>query len=402
MSRTFDLVAYGATGFTGRQLAFWLRDHAPADLRWAVGGRSRPKLEQLVAELGVEVPIVVADCADADAVDAMVRDTRAVASTAGPFAQYGDPIVSACVNRRTDWLDITGETPWVRSLIDRFHDRAAAEGTRIVPFCGFDSIPSDLGVWMMARHAQTHFGEGLASVLATFRASGGVNGGTLASALTLAESGAGRMIGKPRLLCPPDADVGIVPDRRALAWDEDRQRWLAPFFMAPINTRVVRRTTALLAGTPARYGALVYDEAMETGSRAEGWAMLAGLGAFDQLLRRDLGRKLIARVVPAPGEGPTEAQMDGGFFRARLTATTTSGRRLQGMIVGKGDPGNRSTIRMLGASALTLLLDRDRLPAQAGVITPALAFGDLLVDRLRELGMRWEAGPLDLERLRAG
>ena len=403
MSRRLDLVAYGATGFTGRQLAVWLRDHAPPGVRWGIAGRSRERLERLAAELGVEVPVIVADCDDAAAVAAMVRDARAVVSTAGPFVRYGDPIVAACVEHGTDWLDITGETPWVRTLIDRFHDRAAAVGARIVPFCGFDSIPSDLGTWMLARYARTHFDEGLGEVLATFQGAGGFNGGTLATARTLGAPEHARALRDRRLLCPPGSQVKVVRDRREVTWDEARGRWLSPFLMGAINTRVVRRTAALLEGTPEAYGeGFVYDEAMESRSRAQAWAVTLALGAFDRAMRSPTGRALAERLMPAPGEGPSEAAMDGGFFRTRLTATTSSGRRIQGLVAGQGDPGNRSTIRMLGAAALTLTLDRDRLPARAGVLTPALAFGDLLLDRMRDLGMRWEVGPWDVDRLTKG
>lgn len=392
-TRSYDVVIYGATGFTGRQAAAYLAAHAPAGLRWAIAGRRREALEQVRASIGRDVPVIVADSETPRSVEEMVASTRVICTTAGPYNRYGEPVVSAAAVHGTHYTDITGETPWVRGLIDRYHAQAQASGARIVPFCGFDSVPSDLGTWMMVDAAQRTFGAGLVEVLASFSARGGFNGGTIATALTMAETGLGKQIGDRRLLCP-GADVPAPRDRRSVDWDPIRKRWLAPFMMSAINTRVVRRSTALYNATEAPWGPLAYDEVMEMGSRAAGWGMALGLGAFDKLLRTSVGRGLIKRITPAPGEGPSEAEMDGGYIRVRLTGRTADGRQLQGLIAGPGDPGNRATVRMLMESTLALAVDEARLAPRFGVITPAYAFGGLLVDRLRAAGMTWTTAEL--------
>lgn len=390
-TRPYQIVVYGATGFTGRQAAAYLAAHAPQGLRWAIAGRSLDKLQAVRDTLGRDVPILVADSSEPSSVDDMVAMTDVICTTAGPFARYGDPVVSAAVVHGTHYTDITGETPWVRSLIDRFHGAAAEKGTKIVPFCGFDSIPSDLGTYMLVQYAREQGLGPVTDVLATFSMRGGINGGTIASALTMAETGAGRQIGDRRLLCPGE-EVPTAPDRRSVTWDEDRKRWLIPFVMAAINTRVVRRSTALFNHTDTPYGALRYDEAMETSSRVGGTAMALGLGMVDQALRSPFGRSVVRRFTPPPGEGPSEAEMDGGFFRVRLTGTA-GGKRISGMVSDKGDPGNRATVKMLMES--TLALATETLPARGGVLTPSFAMGDALLRRLRAAGMVWTAGPFD-------
>jgi short subunit dehydrogenase-like uncharacterized protein len=315
----------------------------------------------------------------------MVKQTHVIATTAGPFARYGEPVVVACVENRTHYCDITGEAAWVRTLIDRFHERAAAEGTRIVPFCGFDSIPSDLGVWMLV----DAFGP-LGEVRSAFSTKGGFNGGTLASALDMADRGDLRVMSDIRLLDPPGADLAVWKPWRKVAWDEQLQRWLAPFVMADVNTRVVRRSAGLLAARGKGYGeSFRYTEAYETRSRAVALTVAGGTALAGGLLASRIGRRVARKVVPAPGEGPSEAQMDGGFFRARFVSRTSDGRDVVGTVGDKGDPGNRATVKMLCESALAQALE----PLDGGgVLTPASAFGSTLLNRLRAAGMTFEPG----------
>jgi short subunit dehydrogenase-like uncharacterized protein len=239
-TREFDVVLYGATGFTGRQTVRYFHKFAPPDLRWAIAGRNQSTLEALNSG----VPVMVADSSNQNAIDKMVERTRVMLSTAGPFALYGTGIVDACVRFRTHYCDITGETPWVRSLIDRYQDQATAEGTRLIPFSGFDSIPSDLGAMLVAGA----LGPQTTTVKAFFQISGGLNGGTLASALNMAETGADKLMRDPFLLSPliqrPLKD--LERDPTAGAFDEDAQTWVAPFVMGAINTRVVRRSCQIL------------------------------------------------------------------------------------------------------------------------------------------------------------
>lgn len=403
--REFDVVLYGASGFVGRRTVAYFAARAHG-LRWAVAGRSADKLRQALASAGAaDVPIVVADAHDSPALAALAARTRVVLSTAGPFALYGSALVDACVAHRAHFVDITGETPWVRTLIDRHHARAAAQGTRIVPCCGFDSVPSDLGAWWLARALHQRTGERCASVKACFSLKGGFNGGTLASALNLVDSGQAARLADPFLLNPP----GSVPDDAAAhadpvvpRHDADFDAWVGPFFMAPVNTRVVRRSAALVAGTDASPYApgFVYQEYLRTG-RGAGGAMAAAavgvaLGAGSAALRLAPVRALARRLAPAPGEGPSEARIRHGGFRCDLVATSTGGRLLRGRIAGRGDPGNHATTVFVCESALALVRDTAALPggdAGGGVLTPATAFGEVLARRLVDAGITVEPEP---------
>lgn len=405
MARPYDIVVHGATGFTGKQCAAYLGEHAPASLRWAVSGRDLKRVEAVKAELaGAKNPpagALQADGTDAAACGAMAREARVVLTTAGPFARFGSGVVEGCVREGTDYVDITGETPWVRDMIDRHHDAAVARGIRIVPCCGFDSIPSDLGTLLVVERLRAH-GEATARVTGWFSGRGGLNGGTLASALNLGDPEAARRIADPILLNPPSARTDELrrrsPDRKGPTFDEVRGSWGAPFVMAVVNTRIVRRSDALLAEVGRGHGPrFVYEEFTDLGPRAGRVMATVAAGAMaaaDKALRTRVGRAVAAKLGPAPGEGPSERTMDEGWFRTELVGTGERGRVVHGTVASKGDPGNRSTVRMLCESALALVLDRpklDALPHRGGVLTPATAFGTVLVDRLRAAGMTLDA-----------
>jgi short subunit dehydrogenase-like uncharacterized protein len=394
--RPFDVVLLGATGFTGRQTAHYFATHVPRDtVRWALAGRSKERLEAVRTGLGpafADLPLLTVDTLNADAVSAMVRQTRIVLTTVGPYARYGDAVVEHCVAHGTHYVDITGETAWVREQIDRHHAHAVADGTRIVPFCGFDSVPSDLGTWMLTRHIRDRWGEPTRDVRAAFRTKGAFNGGTLASALDMAASGGQRRMGDLFLLNPdfraPRDLVARCRDRRSVGWDGDLNAWLAPFLMGAINSRVVRRSAALLAERGEGYGPdFAYSEAMKVPGRVSGAALSVGLAAGPALLMLGPVRTLAARWGPSPGEGPSEAAMDGGFFSTEFVGIADNGIKVRARVAGQGDPGNRSTVRMLCESALCLALQEDELPPGGGVLTPAAAFGAVLLARLRAAGM---------------
>ena len=407
-SRDFDLVVHGATGFTGRQAAVYVAEHAPEGLRWAISGRSAEKLAAVQASLaaaGHTVPVIVADSHDAVAIDALARRTRVVLTTVGPYAKFGTALLAACAAAGTDYVDITGETPWVRDMIDVHHHTAQQTGAVIVPFCGFDSIPSDLGVWMLVDWIRREWGLSTRSVRSAYRLKGGFNGGTLDSAFTMAEQGTQKQMGHPFLLNPdrrgpPDARASQLHADPTGPWHDAQLGpadkgglWLAPFFMAPVNSRVVRRSAAVWQAWGQGYGdAFAYREGMMVRSRGEGLSITLGSAAAVALLATGAGRALARRFVPKPGEGPTEARMDGGFFTGVFVAEAEDGRVLRGRVHGDGDPGNRCTVRMLCESAFCLVLERERLPVAergGGVWTPATAFGGVLLQRLRAAGMDW-------------
>ena len=306
--KQYDVVLYGAGGFTGKQTVAYFSRHAPPGLRWALAGRHRDKLEAARAESGAHAAeILIADSDDQATVDAVVSRTRLVLSTAGPFALYGTPVVDACVRFATHYVDITGETPWVHDLIARYHERAAAAGTRIIPCCGFDSVPSDLGAFLMARHMQA-LGVPCVEVRGYFQLSGGLNGGTIASLMNLLTSDTGSRPGGPFMLDPPTAHGSRQTARsRALMaprYDVDIGTWIGPFFMAPINTRIVRRSAALFAEWQEPYGPeFVYQEALKYKPPLARCESVDRDGRYRRVLRR---RQATAHA-PADRTAPAEA-----------------------------------------------------------------------------------------------
>lgn len=395
MSRPFDVLVLGATGFTGRQVAHYLHEHAPKGLTWALAGRRPDALADIAAAVGGP-PTRIVDTMDPASVDAAVKDTKVVITTVGPFAKYGTEVVRSCAEHGTDYVDITGETPWVREMIDRYQDIARESGACIVPFCGFDSVPSDLGAWLIARTCQDTLGQDCAWVKGAYSAAGGLNGGTLATVL---HSGAGDSManaGDPFLLNPPAhrdvADKVRHYDPRSAKYDEDLGTWTAPFMMGSVNTRVVRRSAALFAEQGESYGPdFAYQEYQKTSSRWKATAVTFALGAGLVLAGNRVGRKLLKTVGPSPGEGPSEKTMDEGWFKLTLAGAAVDGTRLRGVVSGQGDPGNRCTVRFLTECGLLLATQRDTLPATAGFWTPATALGQALVDVLHERGMTLEA-----------
>jgi short subunit dehydrogenase-like uncharacterized protein len=386
--RKYDIVLYGASGFTGRQTVEYCKQLAPAGLRWAIAGRNRSKLES-VNTAGADV--LAADAQDDNALENLARQTRVVASTAGPFGLYGTKLVAACVRNRTHYCDITGETPWIRQQIDRHHAQAAADGTRIVPGCGFDSIPSDFGAWLTCRHLHDALHSQCVSVSAYFRVGGGINGGTLASLFHMLETNQ-LIVSRDPFLLDPDPAAHTAEERSRNAdpagvhYDAYLKKWVGPFLMGSINTRVVRRTQALLG---SRFD---YQEYSTFGrSRTAHSVMIAGK-VFESIAASGLGRRILKRLLPKPGEGPSEKVMNEGFFECELIATDEHGGRVRGVFKGQGDAGNRITVKCLCESAFVLAdvgvgNTGVRPFAGGGVLTPVTGLGEGLVARLAKAGI---------------
>ncbi len=409
--REFDLVLYGATGFVGRRAAEYLAEASSRKrLRWAIAGRDATKLEALRAELNLNkranstLPtVIVAESANERAVDAMVRATQVLITTAGPYSLYGDGIVDACVRHRTHYADITGETAWVRGLIDRHHAQAARDGTRIVPFCGFDSVPSDLGALLLVRHIQQVLDAPCVEVKAYFQMFGGFNGGTLATNFNHYESGTVELGRDPFLLNPRTrhsaAELERNQDPRGAKYDEAIGTWVAPFIMGQINTRVVRRSAALHAAWGEPYGpGFHYQEYLKFDAplaQLKAMATVAGMRGFEAAMERSATRSVIGALMPKPGSGPSEATMAAGWFTTELIGHTADGRSARARIAYRGDPGNRATLRILCEAGLCLAQDGMKLPGGShcgGVLTPATALGDALVPRLRAAGFEIAIG----------
>ena len=397
-----DLIVYGATSFVGQIITRYLAEHfgTQGRLKWAIAGRSEEKLAALRSSLGLaagKLPTVLADAADEAALRRMCTGTRVVLSTVGPYALYGEPLVKVCAATGTDYCDLTGEVQWMRRMIHKYEKTAQASGARIVHNCGFDSIPSDLGVHFLQQQAQELFGQPCTTVKMRVRAMrGSFSGGTVASLLNAlkevkANPALRKELADPYSICPPldgkasgkrvrQANVGLAE------FDPDFNAWVAPFFMSAINTRVVHRTNALLHDA---YGPeFRYDEAVLTGrglrGRLAAAAMGAALGAF--MVAGSIGtvRSLLEKyVLPAPGEGPSPAAQLKGGFDLRFHGRTKQGDVLRARVTGDRDPGYGSTAKMLGQAAACLASDISKKQAAGGFWTPAAIFGDRIVERLR-------------------
>jgi short subunit dehydrogenase-like uncharacterized protein len=400
--REHDVVVYGATGFVGKLTAKYLLEAAPEGAKIALGGRSQEKLEQIRGELGgraTDWPLVVADSSDAGAVAALAASTKVVATTVGPYAKYGVPLVEACASAGTHYADLTGEVLFMRKAIDVADAPAKASGARIVHTCGFDSIPSDIGVFLLAEHARENDLGALGETkYVVIKMRGGPSGGTIDTLRSTVDTvksdkSVRKTLGDPYALSPDrkaEPDLGSEYDSMKPKRDPELG-WLAPFFMGSVNTRVVRRSNALLG---YRYGRqLRYQEYIATGSGPLGVAKAGGIGGGVGALFAGFAlpgaRQVLDRVLPDPGEGPSPAAQDNGFFKIDIHTTTDGGAHLVCEIRVSGDPGYKATAVMLGESALALALDEDRLPEAAGVLTPATAMGSVLVDRLRAAGHQY-------------
>jgi short subunit dehydrogenase-like uncharacterized protein len=393
-----DLIVYGATSFVGRITCAYLARRAVGNeaLRWGMAARSASRLEALRGELGEDaqnVPMIVADAADDTALAALCARTRVVASTVGPYALYGEPLVRACATSGTDYCDLTGEVQWIRRMIERYDGRARASGARIVTCCGFDSIPSDLGVWFLQRHITETAGEPATQVqMRVESARGGVSGGTIASLMNLMEEASHDRalraeLKNPYSLCPDDG--GPRPAQREITgarFDPDFGTWTAPFVMAAINTRIVLRSHAL-SGYP--YGRQFrYDEAMLTGSGVRGTlgalAVAAGTGGIALTTAFEPTRRMLRRFLPKPGEGPSAEARANGHFALRFLGSTPRDARFSARVTGDADPGYGSTAKMFAESGACLARDVSRDEVPGGFWTPATALGAHLLPRLEQ------------------
>ncbi len=390
--REFDLVVFGATGFTGRLVAEYIARQNPQ--RWAIAGRNADKL----AALGLNVPTVIVDAMDPAACAAVARRTKVVCTTVGPYSKYGSALVGACADAGTHYCDLTGEVHWMREMIDAHHERARHTGARIVHTCGFDSIPSDLGTWATQQEFIRRFGRPASKVSAFFgEQSGGLSGGTAASGFAIAEAmndpNVRRVLRNPYALDPdPNGDKPPV-DQRPVGWDPFLKMFFVPFFMAATNSPVVRRAHAL-AGKP--WGErFTYREVMSTPGNARGAVMAAGITGgllgLSAVMKRPWLRAQLQKRAPKPGEGPSEQARERGHWKVRFVAEDGDDKLLYIVADPHGDPGYASTAKMLGESALCLAYDK--LPSPGGVQTPSVAMDGALLERLRRAGLVFEPAP---------
>ena len=399
--REFDIVLYGATGFAGKLTAEYLAKSG-GDARIALAGRSLDKLLAVRETLGDKAqswPLITADASQPSTLNAMAAQAQVVVTTVGPYARYGLPLVAACAAAGTDYADLTGETLFIRESIDLYHKQAADTGARIVHSCGFDSVPSDLTVFALYRRAQEDEAGQLTDTNLVVRAmSGGVSGGTVASMMDFlnavsSDAEARQALNDPYTLTPDHAaepELGAQPDLR---WRRGRDvaeeldgYWLGAFVMAGPNSRIVRRSNALLDYAYGRR--LEYAEQMSMG-RSLAAPVAAALATGGNAAAMGLGgrffnrlpRKLVDRIAPKPGTGPSERARENGHYTVETYTTTTTGARYRARLSQRGDYGYKATSVLLGECGLALANDRDRLSDLRGVLTPAAAMGDALLAR---------------------
>jgi short subunit dehydrogenase-like uncharacterized protein len=400
-SREFDVVVWGASGFTGALVAEYLlgRYGVGRSLRWALAGRSADKLERVRSDLAAvddqaaDLPIVIADSKDVASLASMVARTQVVCTTVGPYALYGSELVAACVAARTHYCDLTGEVHWMRQMIDTHHDAARSNGTRIVHTCGFDSIPSDMGVYWLQREMRSRHGVACRAI--KYRAEsfkGGFSGGTIASMLNMLDqaehdSAIRTIISDPYGLNPASGPRGLdSPEKTLPEYDLDFQAWVTPFVMAVINTKVVRRSNALLDFAYGRD--FRYDEGTLIPYGQFGFPIAAALAGGSSLFTAAAAvrplRNLMTRMLPAPGQGPDARARENGYFDILLLGKhpADGAKNLRLRVKGDRDPGYGSTCKMLGESAVCLALDG--LSSAGGVLTPSVAMGDALLSRLQD------------------
>lgn len=379
MSKPFDLVVHGATGFTGRLVVEYLLRRYPAGsgLRWAMGGRNAEKLAAVRDEVGApaDTPLIVTDTTNPASLQALMDQTRLVLTTVGPYQLYGNELVAACASTGVDYVDLCGEPAWMRHMIDAHHAAAQASGARIVFSCGFDSIPFDLGVFKLQNDMRQRFGHPASRVRGRVRKMKGTfSGGTAASLkATMAAAAINPtvldLLRNPFSLTPGFEGPRQPPGHKPMV-DEVLGLWVAPFIMAAINTRNVHRSNFLLNHA---YGTdFVYDEMLVTGAGDKGEA-IANAVAADKSLGSDDG--------PKPGEGPTRAERDAGFYDVLFVGTDAQGQQLRVGVTGDRDPGYGSTSKMIAEAAVCLLQDATGTPG--GIWTPAAAMGEPLMARLQ-------------------
>jgi short subunit dehydrogenase-like uncharacterized protein len=396
MATTFDVIVFGATGFTGRLVAEYLNARCGVDrsVSWAIAGRNREKLAQVRDLIGApsSLPLLQAEASDPASMTALARQGRVVISTVGPYQLHGEPLVRACAESGSDYVDLCGEPAWMARMIARYDAPARASGARIVFSCGFDSIPFDLGVLFLQDAAMRRFGAPLTRVRGRVRVlKGTFSGGTMASALATIEA-AGRDPAVARVMDDPFAlTPGFrgppQPDGDSATYDDAAQSWTGPFVMARINTKNVHRTNALLGHPWGRE--FIYDERSLAGAgprgerRAKGMASNARLQTM--LLRWGLTRELLRRfALPKPGQGPTAEERERGRYELLFIGDTAQGQRLRATVKGDRDPGYGSTCKLVTESALTLAGEIGRAQTAGGVWTPGAAMGMALVRRLQE------------------
>ena len=405
----YDLVIMGATGFTGKLVVEYLIENYGVEneeFTWAIAGRDINKLERLRSSFKYidsnsnKIPRLVVDSHDTNSLDKMTSISRLVISTVGPYLKFGEALVESCVKNGTHYCDLTGEVPFIRRSIDAFDIKAKKNNCRIVHSCGFDSVPSDIGVLLLQMDSLKRFDKPCDEVNLYVRSiRGGLSGGTIDSMISIfkymgSNPGHRKLLKSPFSLNPRESLKNNTwqPILKSVKWDDDIQRWLCPFIMAGFNSRIVMRTNAI---TDYRYGIdFKYSEVSSYKKGLSGFlkavVMFIGLVLIQISLKvRPLLWFLRKFFLPSPGEGPSKEIRDNGFFKLDIIGSMDNIKKIRFTVTGEGDPGYSATAKMITESALSILLDQDRIPKVSGVLTPAAGIGVVLAERLNDKGFNF-------------
>ena len=390
-TRELDLIIWGATGFTGQLVSEYIsKQYTNSTLKWGIAGRNKEKVLSVAKRLNIdEERIFIADSNNIDTLKKLTSTTKVICTTVGPYAKYGSNIVEACVDTTTNYCDITGETQWIRKMIDKYHLKAKENKVKIINSCGFDSIPSDMGVFYSQKKLFEKTGKYASKInMRVAGAKGGISGGTYNSLSNVLEEArvdkdVRKTLINPYGLNPIDKQIG--PDKadlQSVIFDKVSNSWIAPFVMAGINTKIVRRSHALI---DFKYGSdFSYDEATLSGK-----GILGKLKGYFSLIpiflatrkKGSLIKKMVDHILPKSGEGPSEKTRISGYYNLRFYLTYQNKTHIS-KVIGDMDPGYGSTSKMLAESAVCLALDKT--PETYGILTPSVALGDPLLKRLQE------------------
>ena len=393
MNREFDLIVFGASGFTGQIAVKYLDKNYPT-LNWAISGRNKEKLMKISNDTNKKPEIFIADSKNQDSLAEIAKKANVIASLAGPFNKYSNNLVHECLNHGTHYVDITGENLWVRDLIDKYHSKAVEKGVFIIPSCGYDSIPSDMGAYFCHKMLNRP----ISCIDGYHTGNGGISGGTTETGFTMSDYKTNHKIGNPFLLNPGDKFTEIQKnnskDKFSIRKINKINKWSAPFVMAIANTRVVRRSASLLEKRQQSYGSnFVYNEYMMTKKLSSAILITLGLAVLSFIMFTPL-RKIFRPLFPTPGTGPSEKVQNEGWFESIFVVEDEDNNKFKFRVFGEGDPGYKSTARFICESALCIALDKDKISKKisGGVLTSASGLGDVLIKRLKESGVLFE-GP---------
>ncbi len=390
--KAFDLILIGATGFTGRRAARYLKQHAPKDFNWGIAARNPDKVSALSRKLDLtEERCFIVDNLNKERVEEVVEKAKIIITTAGPFSLYGENVIAACAKFGTHYLDITGEVGFIKQMADTYGEIAQKSGALLIPFSGFDSVPADIAAFLL----QKEFDQPQKlSIRSYYSISGGFNGGTIVTMLNKFETGEYKKMNDPALLLSENSEQNIhtPKDARFFGYDSDIRRWSAPFIMGAINSKVVYKTAELMSNQDKPYAkSISYSEHSSLGQWYNPVPFIAV--SVIMLSLTLLGpykwfRSILRKIMPAPGEGPSEEQIENGYFKLLGIAEDENGRQATMNMSYPGDPGNKSTVFFLCESALCLAENSDKLKGNSGFKTPIAALSDLLVQRLTERGLK--------------